>query len=490
MSELGFFKDQRLIVLRNRGRIDPEKIEEYIALDGYEALARAVKMSPQEIIGEIEKSGLRGRGGAGFPTGTKWRLCKEQGGSIRYLICNGDEGDPGAYMDRSILESDPHAVLEGMCIGARAIGAQQGYVYVRDEYPLAVQCMRRAIAQAREYGLLGKDILGTGMDFDVEVVRGGGAFVCGEETALMASIEGRVGRPRPRPPYPAEKGLWGRPTNINNVETWATVPAILLRGAEWYASMGTEKSKGTKVFSLVGKIVHSGLVEVPMGITLREIIFTIGGGIPGGRRFKAVQTGGPSGGCIPESHLDLPVDYEALTEAGTIMGSGGLIVMDEETCMVDVALYFVSFLAEESCGQCTPCRVGLKRMKEILTAITSGEGSAKDLEDLEALAHTVSSMSLCGLGQTAPNPVLSTLRYFREEYEEHLKGRCPAGVCKALITYSIDEAECTGCGVCLKACPVHAISGEPKKAHRIDQATCNKCGTCHEVCRYNAVRIQ
>ena len=492
MTDIEFFKHQRLVVLRNRGRMDPEQIDEYIAFDGYRALGRALlEMKPRQIIDEIRSSGLRGRGGAGFPTGLKWELCRSTPGDEKYLICNADEGDPGAYMDRSILEADPHAVLEGMTIGARAIGARKGYIYVRDEYPLAVDRIRNAIASARDYGLLGKDILGSGFDFDVEVVRGGGAFVCGEETALIASIEGKVGRPRTRPPYPSEKGLWGKPTNNNNVETWANVPLIILRGAAWFSTLGTERSKGTKVFSLVGNVNNSGLVEVPMGITLREIIFDIGGGIPNGKKFKAVQTGGPSGGCIPEEHLDLPVDYEALDRVGAIMGSGGLIVMDEDTCMVDVALYFVSFLVEESCGKCTPCRVGLQRMKDILTAITEGRGEEEDIERLKALSKTIQDASLCGLGQTAPNPVLSTLRYFKDEYDAHVRQkRCPAGVCKPLITYSVDSKRCTGCGACLKVCPSAAIFGEKKQPHRIDAAKCTKCGSCIEVCNFESILVK
>lgn len=492
MKDIEFFKHQRLVVLKNRGRMDPEQIDEYIGFDGYKALAKTlISMTPQNIISEIKASGLRGRGGAGFPTGLKWELCRKTRGDIKFIICNADEGDPGAYMDRSILEADPHAVLEGMIIGAKAIGAHKGFIYVRDEYPLAVQRIRKAIQQASDYGLLGKNIFNSGFDFEVEVIRGGGAFVCGEETALMTSIEGKIGRPRSRPPFPAVKGLWGKPTNINNVETWANVPMIIQRGSKWYSTLGTEKSKGTKVFSLVGKINNSGLVEVPMGITLREIIYKIGGGIPDGKKFKAVQSGGPSGGCIPEEHLDLPVDYEELAKVGAIMGSGGLIVMDEDTCMVDVSLYFVSFLTEESCGKCTPCRVGLQRMKEILIAITEGKGQLEDIEKLQDLVHTIKNGALCGLGQTAPNPVLTTLKYFKAEYEAHIKDKkCPAGVCKALITYSIDSKKCTGCGVCLKACPVEAISGEKKKPHKIEETLCTKCGSCKELCKFEAIVIE
>jgi NADP-reducing hydrogenase subunit HndC len=492
MADIDFFKHQRLVVLRNRGRMDPESIEEYIAFDGYQALSKALfELTPQRIIDEIRSSGLRGRGGAGFPTGLKWELCRNEKGKEKYLICNADEGDPGAYMDRSILEADPHAVLEGMTIGARAIGAQRGFIYVRDEYPLAVERIKHAIITARKYGLLGEDILGSGFDFDVDVVRGGGAFVCGEETALIASIEGKVGRPRVRPPYPSEKGLWGKPTNNNNVETWANVPLIIFHGSAWYTTLGTERSKGTKVFSLVGNVNNSGLVEVPMGISLREIIFDIGGGVPDGKKFKAVQTGGPSGGCIPEAHLDLPVDFEALAKVGAIMGSGGLIVMDQDTCMVDVALYFVNFLVEESCGKCTPCRVGLQRMKEMLTAITEGRGEEGDIKQLEALAETIQEASLCGLGQTAPNPVLSTIRYFKDEYDAHIhKKRCPAGVCKPLIKYSIRKNRCTGCGACLKVCPSAAIFGEKKQPHRIDPALCTKCGSCIEVCNFESILVK
>ncbi|NTV80274.1 MAG: NADH-quinone oxidoreductase subunit NuoF [Candidatus Aminicenantes bacterium] len=484
MADIEFFKHQRLIVLRNRGRIDPEKIEEYIAYDGYEGASKALgRMTPEEIVAEVSTAGLRGRGGAGFPTGRKWDLCRREPGSPKYLICNGDEGDPGAFMDRSVLEADPHAVLEGMIIGAKAIGAARGFIYIRDEYPLAVSRIGIALGQAREMGLLGRDILGTGFDFDLEIVRGAGAFVSGEETALIASIEGQRAYPRQRPPYPAQSGLWGRPTVINNVETWANVPSIIRRGAAWFSSLGTETSKGTKIFSLVGKINNTGLVEVPMGIRLRDIVYAVGGGIPQGRDFKAVQIGGPSGGCIPKALLDLPIDYESLTQAGAMMGSGGMIVMDEDTCMVDIALYFLRFTQEESCGKCSPCRIGTRQMAEILARITAGEGSLEDLEKLEALAATVKRGSLCGLGQTAPNPVLSTLRYFRDEYLAHIVDRvCPAGVCKSLIRFTIDPEKCVGCLLCLKACPVKAISGERKKVHVIDQDACIRCGACLVAC--------
>jgi len=498
LNDIDFFKKQVLIALRNRGLIDPEKIEDYIARDGYRALVKALtQMTPEEIIEEIKKSGLRGRGGAGFPTGLKWefvRLASPANSGLKYLVCNGDEGDPGAFMDRSILEADPHSVIEGMVIGAKAIGAQQGYVYIRNEYPLALKRLTLALEQAREYGLLGKDILGTGFDFDIKVARGAGAFVCGEETALLASIEGRLGEPRPRPPYPAQRGLYGQPTCINNVETWANVPVIINRGAEWFSKIGTKTSKGTKVFSLVGKINNTGLVEVPMGITLREIIFEIGGGIPGGKEFKAVQTGGPSGGCIPKEKLDLPIDYESLTEAGSMMGSGGMVVMDEDTCMVDVAKYFLSFTQDESCGKCTPCREGTKAMLDILERITKGEGTEEDLQLLEDLAVSIKETALCGLGKTAPNPVLTTLRYFRDEYLTHIRDKkCPAHVCRDLNVYTIDEKICLevghGCDVCRRNCASEAIIGEKNQPHRIIQEKCIKCGVCYDVCKFGAVKV-
>jgi len=489
-DKVPFYKKQLRLVLRLNGIIDPTDILDYIAAGGYSALAKALTMEPEDIITAIEKSGLRGRGGAGFPTGRKWRSCQQAPGNVKYVICNGDEGDPGAFMDRSIMESNPHSVLEGMAIGARAIGAEQGHIYVRAEYPLAVDYLSRAIDQAKDYGLLGRDILGSGFNFDVKINRGGGAFVCGESTALMASIEGRIGEPRAKHVHTVEKGLWDRPTNLNNVETWANVPIIINNGPEWYAQIGTEASKGTKVFSLVGKVVNTGLVEVPMGITLREIVYDIGGGIPGGKRFKAVQTGGPSGGCIPDYLIDLPVDFDRLTAVGSMMGSGGMIVMDEDTCMVDVARYFLGFLLEESCGKCTSCREGIKRLHEILCDISQGRGRPGDIELLEELSQMVRDTSLCALGGTAPNPVLTTVRYFRDEYEAHIRDRrCPAKVCKELISYSIVADKCPGCGLCLKQCPEGAVSGELKKPHVIDQAKCRKCGVCFEVCKMDAVKV-
>jgi NADH:ubiquinone oxidoreductase subunit F (NADH-binding)/(2Fe-2S) ferredoxin/NAD-dependent dihydropyrimidine dehydrogenase PreA subunit len=492
MKDIEFFKHQRLIVLRNRGRIDPEKVEEYIAFDGYEAMSKALtKMTPDEIISEITASGLRGRGGAGFPTGKKWDICHREKKTPKYLICNGDEGDPGAFMDRSLLEADPHAVLEGMVIGAKAIGSEKGFIYIRHEYPLALQRMDIAIRQAKEYGLLGKNILDTGFNFDVEVVQGAGAFVSGEETALIASVEGRIANPRQRPPYPAQKGYMGMPTVINNVETWGTVPNIIRRGAAWFTGLGTEKSKGTKIFSLVGKINNTGLVEVPMGITLRDIIYGIGGGIPDGRKFKAIQIGGPSGGCIPSSKLDLPIDYESLTAAGSMMGSGGMIVMDDKTCMVDVAKYFLNFLRDESCGKCVSCREGTQRMWEIVKGITEGKGQLSDIALLEELATATMDASMCGLGQTAANPVLSTLRYFKREFETHIKEkRCPAGVCLALIQYEVIPDRCTGCLSCKTACPQDAIRGTLKDVHLIDQEKCIKCGACYEACKFEAIETQ
>ena len=492
MKDIEFFKHQRLIVLRNRGRIDPEKIEEYIAFDGYEAMAKALsEMTPGAIIDEILFSGLRGRGGAGFPTGKKWAACAKEKRAPKYLICNGDEGDPGAFMDRSVLEADPHAILEGMVIGAKAIGASKGFIYIRHEYPLALKRVEIAIGQARENGLLGEDILGTGFNFDLEIVQGAGAFVSGEETALIASVEGQVAMPRQRPPFPAQKGLWGQPTVINNVETWATIPNIIRRGAEWFQGLGTETSKGTKIFSLVGKINNTGLVEVPMGITLREIVYGIGGGIPGNREFKAVQIGGPSGGCLPAKLLDLPIDYESLTAAGAMMGSGGMIVMDDKTCMVDIAKYFLNFLQDESCGKCVSCREGTQRMYEIVKNITEGTGKESDLALLEELAVITKDASLCGLGQTAGNPVLTTLRYFRHEYEAHiLDKRCPAGVCTKLIRYVVLSEKCTGCLSCKKACPTEAITGTLKEVHSIIQTKCIKCGACREACRFEAIEQQ
>jgi NADH:ubiquinone oxidoreductase subunit F (NADH-binding)/(2Fe-2S) ferredoxin len=491
MRDIGFFGKQRLIALANRGVIDPEAIDEYIGRGGYKALAKALtQMTPEKVVEEVLNAGLRGRGGAGFPTGKKWQICAAQPGDEKYIICNADEGDPGAFMDRSIVESDPHAVLEGMIIGARAIGAREGFIYIRNEYPLALKRLLLAIDEATEYGLLGEDILGSGFDFTISVHRGAGAFVCGEETSLINSLEGKLPQPRVKPPYPAQAGYMGKPTNINNVETFANVPRIIQHGADWFAEIGTETSKGTKVFSLVGKVNNTGLVEVPMGITLREIIFDIGGGIPDDKKFKAVQTGGPSGGCIPESLLDIPVDFESLRQAGCIMGSGGMIVMDETTCMVEVARYFLSFTQEESCGKCVPCRIGTKRMHETLTAICEGRGTEEDIEILEGMAAAIKDSALCALGQTAPNPVLTTLKYFRHEYEAHIKEkRCPAGVCKNLIQYAIIPENCTGCHACFKACPTGAISGEKKEVHVIDQDACIKCGMCISTCRFDAITV-
>ena len=490
-KDIPFYRNQQRLLLAHSGDIDPTDIRDYVAIGGYSALVKALfAMQPGEIVNEVTRSGLRGRGGAGFPTGRKWRSCREAPGDMKYVICNADEGDPGAYMDRSIIESNPHSVLEGMIIGAYAIGSQQGYIYVRQEYPLAVKHFRRALQQAEEYGLLGDDILGSGFGFSVKINRGGGAFVCGESTALIASIEGRPGEPRAKFVHMAESGLWDRPTNLNNVKTWASVPHIINRGGDWFASVGTEHSKGTAMFSLVGKVNNTGLVEVPMGITLRDLIYNVGGGILNGKSFKAVQTGGPSGGCIPANLLDLPVDFESLTEAGSMMGSGGMIVMDEDTCMVDVARYFTAFLMDESCGKCVSCREGLGQMNQVLRGICGGEGQQSDLGLLDELSQVIAQASLCALGTTAPNPVLSTLRYFRDEYQAHINDRrCPARVCKALITYAIVPEECTGCGLCLRKCPQKAISGEKKAPHVIEQSLCIKCGVCREVCRFDAVTV-
>ena len=488
-SDIPFYQKQKRMVLENNTLVDPTNIMDYLGVGGYSALAKVVNgMTPESVIEEINKSGLRGRGGGGFPTGRKWESTRNAAGDIKYVICNADEGDPGAYMDRSILEGDPHSVIEGMIIGAFAIGSSDGYIYVRNEYPLAVANLTIAIEQAREHGLLGKNILGSRFDFDISINRGGGAFVCGESTALMASLEGMPGEPRAKYIHTSEKGLWDRPSNLNNVETWANVPLIINKGADWYSSIGTQSSKGTKVFSLVGKINNTGLVEVPMGMTLREIIYDIGGGIPDDKEFKAVQTGGPSGGCIPEALLDLPVDYEQLSEAGSMMGSGGMIVMDEDTCMVDVARYFTNFLQEESCGKCVPCREGLLRMGEILTDITEGRGTMEQLSLIEDLSELLKDASLCALGTTAANPVMSTLKYFRNEYIAHIKDhKCPAGVCKELITYGIDPDKCTGCGACMKTCPSGAITGEKKQPHVLDTGKCIKCQICYDVCKFDAV---
>jgi NADP-reducing hydrogenase subunit HndC len=491
VNETNFYKKQHRVALRNCGLINPEDIEEYIASDGYQALAKVLtEMTPEGVIDTMLASGLRGRGGAGFPTGQKWKLARTivPDADQKYVCCNADEGDPGAFMDRSVLEGDPHVVLEAMAIAGFAIGANQGYIYVRAEYPIAIKRLEIAIGQARELGLLGKNIFDTGFDFDIELRLGSGAFVCGEETALMTSIEGNRGEPHPRPPFPAEKGLWGKPSILNNVETYANVPRIILNGAEWFASMGTEKSKGTKVFALGGKINNTGLVEVPMGTTLREIVEEIGGGIPKGKKFKAAQTGGPSGGCIPAEHLDVKIDYDNLIAIGSMMGSGGLIVMDEDNCMVDIAKFFLEFTVDESCGKCTPCRVGTKRLLEMLEKITKGKGKLEDLEKMEKLCYYIKANSLCGLGQTAPNPVLSTLRYFKNEYLAHVVDKkCPAGVCKDLLQYQIVPEKCKGCTACARVCPVGAISGEVKKVHEIDQTKCIKCGACMEKCKFGAI---
>jgi len=483
-EDIPFYSKQMRLVLGNNGFIDPTNIDDYLAIGGYNALSKVLNsMSSEDIVDSVKKSGLRGRGGGGFPTGRKWETCRNAEGDIKYVIINADEGDPGAYMDRSILEGNPHSVLEGLIIGAYAIGSNDGYIYVRMEYPLAVKNFKKALEDAREYGLLGKNILGSGFDFDVQVHQGGGAFVCGESTALMASIEGRVGEPRAKHFHTVERGLWERPTTLNNVETWANVPLIINKGWEWYSKIGTEKSKGTKIFSLVGKVNNTGLVEIPMGMTLREIIFDIGGGIKGDKRFKGVQTGGPSGGIIPESLLDLPVDFDKLTEAGSMMGSGGMVVMDEDNCMIDIAKYFINFLKDESCGKCTPCREGLIQMSDILEDICNGKGKTGDIEKIEELAWVMSEGSLCQLGATAANPVLTTLRYFRDEYVAHIEDKqCPAGACKELIQYEIDKEKCTGCVLCLKSCPTNAIIGEAKKVHIIIQEKCTKCGACYDVC--------
>jgi len=490
-KDTDFYKYQQKIALRNIGEIDPANINDYVERGGYLALEKILtEMTPEEVIAEIERSGLRGRGGGGFPTGLKWKQCDLIENFPKYVICNGDEGDPGAFMDRSIMEGDPNTIIEGMTICAYAIKSNTGFIYIRDEYSLALKNMRLAIKQAKERGFLGGNIMGSSFDFDIEIVRGGGAFVCGESTALMQSIEGNVGEPRAKYIHSVERGLWDKPTILNNVETWANIPKIIMKGSDWFNTIGTDNSKGTKVFSLVGKVKNTGLVEIPMGMTLRDLVFKVGGGTIGDKRFKAVQTGGPSGGCIPESLLDSPVDFDSLKKAGSMMGSGGIIVMDERTCMVDVARYYLNFLSEESCGKCVACREGIKRMLEILTDICNGNGTESDLDLLESLCHTVESASLCGLGKTAPNPVLTTLKYFRDEYLAHInEKRCPAGVCKNLTSFEIDKQKCTGCGVCAKNCPTSAITGEIKKPHIIDTSLCIKCGNCYDVCRFDAVKI-
>ena len=489
LDNVDFFKKQMRIALRNCGVINPEVIDEYIAYDGYKALAKVLtEMTPEETIDIVKKSGLRGRGGAGFPTGMKWEFAARQPQGKKYVCCNADEGDPGAFMDRSVLEGDPHSVIEAMAIAGYAIGSDQGYIYIRAEYPIAVKRLQIAIDQAKEYGILGKNIFGTNFSFDLEIRLGAGAFVCGEETALMTSIEGHRGEPKPKPPFPAVKGLWQKPTILNNVETFANLPVIFLKGPEWFSSIGTEKSKGTKVFAVGGKIKNTGLVEVPMGTTLREVIYDIGGGIPNGKKFKAAQTGGPSGGCIPASHMDTPIDYDSLIQLGSMMGSGGLIVMDEDTCMVDIAKFFLEFTVDESCGKCPPCRIGTKRMLELLERITGGKGEEGDIEKLEILAKNIKASALCGLGQSAPNPVLSTLRYFREEYVAHVRDRkCPAGVCKSMMHYIISAEKCKSCGICAKACPVSAIKGQKGQIYDIDQDKCIKCGVCMEKCPFKAI---
>ncbi|URA10475.1 NADH-quinone oxidoreductase subunit NuoF [Thermospira aquatica] len=489
IENIPFYQKQFRIVLRNCGVIDPENINEYIARDGYKALEKVLfEMKPDDVIEELKVSGLRGRGGAGFPTWRKWVFTKDVESDVKYVVCNADEGDPGAYMDRSTIEGDPHSIIEAMTICGYTVGAHQGYVYIRAEYPLAIKRLEKAIEQARELGLLGKDILGSGFDFDIEIRLGAGAFVCGEETALLASIEGNRGMPRPRPPFPAVSGLWGKPTVINNVETWASIPVIILKGGKWFSQIGTETSKGTKVFALTGKVNNSGLIEVPMGTTLREVIFDIGGGIKGGKKFKAVQSGGPSGGVIPAEYLDTPIDYENLQKLGSIMGSGGLIVMDEDDCMIDIAKFYLEFTVDESCGKCSPCRIGGRQMHNILDKISKGKGELEDIEKLKQIGRAMQKASLCGLGQTAPNPVLSTLRYFEHEYRQHIvEKKCTSGSCKELVSYVIDPQKCIGCGLCAMKCPVNCISGEKRKPHTIDQAKCIKCGNCYTVCKFGAV---